>query len=95
MHQAHSGNAALVLVGAAMGTHMLQVRKGSAIRADQRRSKGNTMKTLIARLQDAAAKRALYRRIRDEIASLPRAAALDMGIFPGDAEAMAHKAVWG
>jgi uncharacterized protein YjiS (DUF1127 family) len=53
------------------------------------------MKTIIAQLREAAAKRALYRRTRDEIAHMPRRVALDLGIFPEDAERIAHKAVWG
>ena len=57
--------------------------------------KGRSMKTLIANLREASAKRALYRRTRDEIASMPRAAALELGIYPEDAEMIAHKAVWG
>jgi uncharacterized protein YjiS (DUF1127 family) len=95
MRYAHSGRAALIVVSANIPCHMLQVRKGSSIREDRRRSKGNTMKTLITQLREAAAKRALYRRIRDEIAAMPRAVALDLGILPGDADSMARKAVWG
>lgn len=53
------------------------------------------MKTMIARLREKAAKHATYRRIRDEIAALSRAESLDLGIFPADADRMAHKAVWG
>ena len=53
------------------------------------------MKTLIATYRANAAKRALYRRTRDEIAHMPRAVALDLGIFPEDAERIAHQAVWG
>ena len=53
------------------------------------------MNSIIAQLREAAVKRALYRRTRDEIASMPRRVALDLGIFPEDAEMMAHKAVWG
>lgn len=53
------------------------------------------MKTIIAQLRDAAAKRALYRRTRDEIAGMPRRVALDLGIFPEDAERIARQAVWG
>ncbi len=53
------------------------------------------MKTLIARIRAEAAKRATYRTIRDEIARLPRAIAIDIGIFPEDAERIAYKAVWG
>jgi uncharacterized protein YjiS (DUF1127 family) len=53
------------------------------------------MNSIIAQLREAAAKRALYRRTRDEIAGMPRRVALDLGIFPEDAEAIAHQAVWG
>lgn len=53
------------------------------------------MKTLIARLRAKAAEHAAYVRIRDEIATLPRAEALDLGIFPGDADRIARNAVWG
>ncbi len=53
------------------------------------------MKSLIAKLRDAAEKRALYRRTRDEIANMPRRVALDLGIFPEDAEKIARRAVWG
>ncbi len=53
------------------------------------------MKTLIARLRDTAAKHAAYARIRDEIAALTEAQALDLGIFPADADRIARKAVWG
>ena len=53
------------------------------------------MKNLFATYRANAAKRALYRRTRDEIAQMPRAVALDLGIFPEDAERIAHRAVWG
>ena len=53
------------------------------------------MKNLLNTLREAARKRALYVRTRDEIAAMPRYAALDLGIFPEDAESIAHKAVWG
>ena len=53
------------------------------------------MKTLFARYRENAAKRALYRRTRDEIASMPRQMAMDLGIFPEDAARIARKAVWG
>ena len=53
------------------------------------------MKSLIAQLRAAAEKQALYRRTRDEIAGMPRRVALDLGIFPEDAERIARKAVWG
>ena len=53
------------------------------------------MKQFIAQAREAAAKRALYRRTRDEIATMPRSVALDLGIFPEDAERIARAAVWG
>lgn len=53
------------------------------------------MKNFIANLRTRAAQHATYRRIRDEIASLSHAEALDLGIFPGDADRMARQAVWG
>jgi hypothetical protein len=53
------------------------------------------MLNMIAQFRAAAEKRALYRRTRDEIAGMPRRVALDLGIFPEDADMMARKAVWG
>jgi uncharacterized protein YjiS (DUF1127 family) len=53
------------------------------------------MKTLIAHLRSMAAKQATYRRPRAEIAGLTHAEALDLGIFPGDADRIARQAVWG
>ena len=53
------------------------------------------MNSLFANYRANAAKRALYRRTRDEIAKMPRSIALDLGIFPEDAEQIAYKAVWG
>jgi uncharacterized protein YjiS (DUF1127 family) len=46
-------------------------------------------------LKTAAANHALYRQTRDEIASLPADIALDLGIYPGDAEQIARDAVYG
>jgi uncharacterized protein YjiS (DUF1127 family) len=60
-----------------------------------RREKEDQMKSIIAQIREEAAKRAQYRRTRDEIAAMPRYIALDLGIFPEDAEIMARKAVWG
>ena len=53
------------------------------------------MKTFFASLREAARKRALYVRTRNEIAAMPRDVAIDLGISPGDAEWIARKAVWG
>ena len=53
------------------------------------------MKTLFAQYRAELAKRAAYRRTRDEIARLPRSMALDLGFFPEDADQIAREAVWG
>lgn len=53
------------------------------------------MKTYFAAYRAYAAKQALYRRTRDEIAHLSPSEALDLGIYPGDAERIARQAVWG
>ena len=50
---------------------------------------------LIETLKAAAATRALYKRTRDEIARMPRDVALDLGIFPEDADRIAWAAVYG
>jgi uncharacterized protein YjiS (DUF1127 family) len=50
---------------------------------------------LIDTLKSAAAARALYRRTRDEIARMPRDVALDLGIYPEDADRIAWTAVYG
>lgn len=46
-------------------------------------------------LKTAAVNHARYRSMRDEIANLPASIALDIGVFPGDAERIAHEAVYG
>ena len=53
------------------------------------------MKNLFAAYRDYSAKRALYRRTRDEIARLSPSEAADLGIWPGDASRIAREAVWG
>ena len=53
------------------------------------------MKTLFAKYRAEMAKQAAFRRTRDEIANLPRATAIDLGIFPEDAAHIARVAVWG
>lgn len=53
------------------------------------------MKHLMTAYFANAAKRAQFRRMRDEIASLSRRDALDLGIFPEDATKIAAQAVWG
>jgi hypothetical protein len=54
-----------------------------------------TTMTMIAQLKDAMAKRALYVKTRDEIAQMPLDVALDLDIYPGDAERIAYQAVYG
>jgi uncharacterized protein YjiS (DUF1127 family) len=51
--------------------------------------------TLIDTLKAAASNRAMYRRTRDEIARMPRDVAIDLGIFPEDADRIAWAAVYG
>ena len=53
------------------------------------------MRNFITNLREAARKQALYVQTRNEIAAMPRAVALDLGIYPEDAEIIARKAVWG
>lgn len=53
------------------------------------------MNRLITQFRENAAKRALYRRTRSEIAGMSRKTALDVGIFPEDAKIIAREAVWG
>ena len=53
------------------------------------------MKNLFAAFRANAAKRAQYRQMRDEIATMPRHVALDLGIFPEDADRIASRAIWG
>lgn len=55
----------------------------------------DTMKHLIARYRAEATNFALYRKTRDEIAMLPRSVAIDLGLFPEDADRIAREAVWG
>ncbi|WP_022703495.1 hypothetical protein [Pseudorhodobacter ferrugineus] len=52
------------------------------------------MKTLINKLQTALKNRARYIATRNEIAHLPLDVALDLGLFRGDADRIAQKAVW-
>jgi hypothetical protein len=53
------------------------------------------MISVISMLKDAARDYAAYRKTRDEIANLPLEIALDLNIFPGDAERIAREAVYG
>ncbi len=50
---------------------------------------------VITLFKEAIEKRALYVRTRDEIAHMPLEVALDLNIYRGDAERIAHEAVYG
>lgn len=52
------------------------------------------MKNLINRFLTALDNRARYIATRNEIARLPLDVALDLGMFRGDADRIARKAVW-
>jgi len=53
------------------------------------------MFTVYELLKTAAVNHARYRATRNEIANLPADIALDIGIFPADAERIAREAVYG
>ncbi len=53
------------------------------------------MKSLYTKYRAGLARQLAYRRTRDEIARLPRSVALDLGIFPENADQIARHAVWG
>ncbi len=53
------------------------------------------MTTVIDMLKTAATSYARYRKTRDEIANMPLDVALDLDIYPGDAERIAREAVYG
>ena len=52
------------------------------------------MKKLISNLKTALHNHARYISTRNEIARLPLDVALDLGLFRGDADKIARKAVW-
>ena len=53
------------------------------------------MKMLKHRVITALRDHARYCRTRDEIARMPLDVALDLNIYPGDADRIARAAVWG
>ena len=96
MRGLHGGTAPARVVIANDTGHMLHMRRRDRPSGPSgRKTKGTDMKTLIARLRAKAAEHAAYTRIRDEIAALSDAQALDLGIFRADADRIARKAVWG
>ena len=94
MRQTH-GDAAMLQVVSANNNAIFQSCETGRPFGPTSADDEDMMKNLFAAYQAHAAKRALYRRTRDEIASMPRRIALDLGIYPEDAERIAHKAVWG
>jgi len=56
---------------------------------------GKIMKSIINTLRARLNEHARYRSIRDEIARMPLDVALDLDIYPGDADRIARKVVWG
>lgn len=53
------------------------------------------MSTLLSRLQDRLRKRAAYARTRAEIRNMPLNIAIDLDIYPLDADKIAAQAVYG
>ena len=53
------------------------------------------MTKLYTTIKTAAEKRAAYNRTVRELESMPVDIALDVGIYPGDARAIAHRIVYG
>lgn len=54
------------------------------------------MASIIAQIRNAAAKRAAYNRTVAEISAMPVDLAVeDLGIYPGDAQAIAARIVYG
>lgn len=53
------------------------------------------MTALVSRIRDMADRRARYARTVSELKSLPLDVALDLEIYPGDAEKIARAAVYG
>jgi uncharacterized protein YjiS (DUF1127 family) len=64
-------------------------------KADPASERTTKMITVFDMLKTAARNYAAYRQTRDEIANLPLDVALDIGIYPGDAERIAREAVYG
>ena len=58
-------------------------------------AKANDMLNVIQTLKDAVERRHRYHQIREEIAGLSRREAIDLGLFPEDADRIAWDAVYG
>ncbi|MDN5788506.1 hypothetical protein [Pseudorhodobacter sp.] len=92
MHRAHTEIAATGLVSAIIPADIIirTVDMGFMVRMDERVK----MMKLIKNLKIAARNYARYIATRNEIARMPLDVALDLGIFRGDADKIARKAVW-
>ena len=53
------------------------------------------MTTILAQIQDSLRKRAAYRRTVTELRNMPIDTAIDLDLYPGDAEKIAARAVYG
>ena len=91
MHLAHSRTAALPVVSGTILPHLINSGEEQQTPLMKRIK---TMK-IIALFKDAVEKRALYIKTRDEIAQMPLDVALDLDIYPGDADRIAYDAVYG
>jgi hypothetical protein len=91
MRSAHSRNAALPIVIGRRTPHLSH----SGEEKQTPLLKRITTMNIIHQFREAAHKRALYIKTRDEIARMPLDVALDLDIFRGDAERIAYAAVYG
>lgn len=94
MHHTHRGNLRRRVVSAINQAYLNPV-PGNAAGEYPRVGKEKTMTNFIKQIKEAAEKRALYVRTRDEIARMPDDMARDLNIWPGDAEEIANMAVYG
>jgi hypothetical protein len=90
MRPAHSRTAALFVVAPQHRGH-LRTTGGQTGHPRE----GDDQMSLVIAIKDALEKRAAYVKTRDEIAAMPRDVALDLDIFPEDAERIAYQAVYG
>ncbi len=95
MRQTHDGKTNPAIVSDTIPPIFCICEEGEGQSGPSGRTEDEKMQSLIAQIREEAAKRALYRRTRDEIAAMPRHIALDLGIFPEDAARLARQAVWG
>jgi uncharacterized protein YjiS (DUF1127 family) len=92
MRLEHSRTAALGIVGANGRRILIAAEEMKQTPRDERTTK---MTNVYEMLKTAAGNYARYRQTRDEIANLPLDVALDLGLYPGDADRIARDAVYG